>query len=62
MRTYNGRKIIAIHWARRNIVAVYRGTHTLWKKISEAVSCIGSGMWNNVLPWLDEEGWKNRQD
>lgn len=27
--------------------------------LAEFISCIGNGMWINLQPWVNMEGWKN---
>lgn len=53
----NGKEITAIYRGGKTINAVYKGTQLVWQAVR---SCFGKGFWNNVKPWSNQDGWKNK--
>ncbi|MCL1606684.1 MULTISPECIES: MFS transporter [Mediterranea] len=51
-----GRKIGAVYAGHRALSTIYQGARLVWQAVR---SCFGAGLWVNVKPWLNEEGWRN---
>ena len=43
-------------FAKRVFLEVHKGSRIIW---TGARSCYGSGAWDNIKPWLNDDGWKN---
>lgn len=58
----NGQNIKNIYTRGLNIGKIYHNgllVFTTESKDYESSSCFGSGYWINVLPWLNDDAWKN---
>ena len=55
---YNQNQIENIHRDNKIISAVYRGARLVWELIK---SCFGKGYWINSAPYVNSDGWKNKQ-
>lgn len=38
---------------------IYHGTKLVWSAIKEALSAFSAGYWQNIMPWTNDDGWKN---
>lgn len=52
----NKKEVIALYKQGKPLQATYKGIHLIWQAVR---SCFGSGMWINIKPWFNDEGWKN---
>lgn len=52
----NKKEVIALYKQGKPLQATYKGLHLVWQAVR---SCFGSGMWINIKPWFNDEGWKN---
>lgn len=55
---FKGKEISAVYYGEKAITAIYKGAVLVWEAVS---SCFGRGFWMNLLPWSNEDGWKNNE-
>jgi hypothetical protein len=51
--------ITSIHKGSNAIAFVYKGAMLVWSLIR---SCFGKGLWINIYPWDNNDGWKNNNE
>lgn len=51
------KEIDLVYFSGKAISEVYKGSKLIWQAIK---SCFASGYWINEKPWINTEGWKNK--
>lgn len=52
----NGKEIIEINKGVNAFIEIYMGKRLMWELVR---SCFGKGYWNNNLPWINDDIWRN---